>query len=80
MMIDGDKVVPSREFLSMMIIMLKKAQKETGSSLLEWLEDFEDIDTDIDPYDDASLRKAISKLLKENYDDDKPNGVYTATS
>ena len=66
--LDKDKnPVPSQEFLSMIIILLKKCQQETGGSLVSWLESFEEGDAEIDSYDDTSLRKAVYKLLKENY-------------
>lgn len=48
--------------------MLKKCEKETGGeSLISWLESFEERDNDIDGYNDTSLRKAVYKMLKENY-------------
>ena len=69
----------------MIVILLKKAEHETGGSLLEWLESLEELDDNLetDAYDDTSLRKAVYKILKENYlegEDDQANGVYTATS
>jgi len=82
---DGSKV-PSREFLSMIIILLKKAEHETGGeSLVSWLESLEELDDSLetDAYDDTSLRKAVYKILKDNYlegEDDQTNGIYTATS
>jgi hypothetical protein len=67
---DGNQV-PSQEFLSMIIIMLRKAKAETGISLVGWLESFEELDNEVDTFDDASLRQAIYKVLKENYLDDE---------
>lgn len=55
--------VPSREFLSMMIIMLRKCQTETGMSLMEWLCSFKDIDPSVDD----QLRGEIKKLLDDAY-------------
>jgi hypothetical protein len=66
---DGKKI-PTREFLSMIIILLKKAEHETGGeSLVGWLESLEELDDNLetDAYDDVSLRKAVYKILKENY-------------
>lgn len=66
---DG-KQVPTREFLSMIIILLKKAERETsGESLVSWLESLEELDDSLetDAYNDDSLRKAVYKILKENY-------------
>jgi hypothetical protein len=66
---DG-KQVPSQHFLSMVIIMLGKAEHETGGeSLISWLESLEELDDNLetDAYDDNSLRKAVYKILKENY-------------
>lgn len=57
---DGKKI-PSQEFLSMVIILLRKAGKETGGeSLLMWL-------SSLAEDDDDALRKAVYKILKENY-------------
>ena len=58
---------PSQEFLSMVIILLRKCQAETGESLVSWLEQFEDPSFDFDVYDDNQVRLAISKLKKELY-------------
>lgn len=63
---DGNRV-PSREFLSMVIILLRKCEVEAGMSLVQWLESFGDIDTEVDVEDDKSLRKAVYKVLQENY-------------
>lgn len=64
----GNKI-PSREFLSTIVILLRKAEHETGGSLLEWLESLEELDDNLetDAYDDKSLLKAVYKLLKDNY-------------
>jgi hypothetical protein len=61
--------VPSREFLSTVIILLRKAEAETGMSLVEWLESFEEHDDTmtVDAYDDKALRSALFKLFKELY-------------
>ena len=69
---DNNKV-PSREFLSMVIILLRKCEVEAEMSLVQFLESFEerDDDLDVDAYDDTSLRKAVSKMLKENYYDEE---------
>lgn len=70
----------------MIIILLKKAEHETGGeSLVSWLESLEELDDSLetDAYDDTSLRKAVYKILKDNYlegEDDQTNGIYTATS
>ena len=65
---DGNKV-PSREFLSMLIILLRKCGVEADMSLLHFLEGFEDRDSEIDAYEDDQLRKAVSIYMKDNYDD-----------
>lgn len=68
---EGNKI-PSKEFLSMVIIMLRKSEAETGGSFVQWLESFEKTDEGlpVETYDDKSLRSAISKLLKETYPDE----------
>lgn len=60
---------PSREFLSMVVILLRKAQSETGDSLVSWLEHFEDENSEIDTYNDRQVRKAVSDLIAELYPD-----------
>ena len=63
---------PSLEFLSMVIILLRNSHRETGDSLVSWLEHFEEDNSDVDTYDDKQLRLAVSKLRKELYPDDRP--------
>lgn len=63
---DG-KRIPSREFLSMVIILLRKCEVEAEMSFVQFLESFEEGDVEVDAYDDKSLRKAVYKMLKENY-------------
>lgn len=63
---NGQKV-PSKEFMNITLILLRKAEKETGSSFVSWLESFEDIARDIDAYDDLSLRKTIRAYMDDNY-------------
>lgn len=72
MLIDYDKdgnTVPSQEYLSMLVILLRKSHAETGKSLVQFLENFEEVDEtgEIDAYDDTSLRRAVTKLLKKLY-------------
>jgi hypothetical protein len=71
---DGNKI-PSKEFLNMLIILLRKCEMETGTSLVQYLEDIEenDPDKDIDAYDDKALRKAIQKYMFDNYPEMKPD-------
>lgn len=64
---DGNKI-PSREFLSMVIVLLRKCEVETDMSLVQWLEGFGDLDDqEVDIENDKSLRSAVYKMLKENY-------------
>ena len=64
---DGNQI-PSRQFLTMIMVMLRKCEMETGMSLVQWLESFGDLDDqDVDVDDDKSLRKAVYRILKENY-------------
>lgn len=52
----------------MIMVMLRKCEMETGMSLVQWLESFGDLDDqDVDVDDDKSLRKAVYRILKENY-------------
>lgn len=61
--------VPSQQFLLMMIIQLKKCEKETGMSMVEWLEHFDETDEDMktDAYNDATLVKTVRKLEQKLY-------------
>lgn len=63
---DGNPV-PSREFLSMVIIMLRKAEQETGKSLTEWL-----VTTGGDPKDNVETLKAVREIMNEHYPTDPP--------
>lgn len=67
---DGQKI-PSKEFLAMVIILLRKAEAETGTSFVDWLESFEENDDTmtVETYDNKSLRIAIAKMLREEYPD-----------
>lgn len=64
---DGKKV-PSREFLSTIIVLLRRSEVEVDMPLIQWLED---LDKDIDVYDNLALRKAVHKYLDENYPDEQ---------
>lgn len=71
---------PKKEFLMMLIILLRKAEQETGKSLVEFLESFEEEHPEFNPemtvdaYDDKSLRKAIKKYCLKLYPiKDNPN-------
>lgn len=61
--------VPKQQFLLMMIIQLKQCEKQTGMSMVEWLEHFDETDEDMktDAYNDATLVKAIRKLEQKLY-------------
>lgn len=62
--------VPSREFLTMMTIMLKKCQQETGLPMQLWIRNIGNknaMDNVPAPFSDDSLRSSIYKTLKENY-------------
>jgi hypothetical protein len=69
---DGSKV-PSREFLSTIIILLRKCEVEVDMPLLHFLESFEEEnpdwnpDGDVDAYDDKQLKSAISKYMNKMY-------------
>jgi hypothetical protein len=67
------KPVPSQQFLLMMIVQLRQCEKQTGMSLVEWLENLEEKDDDMnaDAYNDASLIKEIRKIVNELYPDEK---------
>lgn len=67
--VEKTKPVPKQQFLLMMIVQLKQCEKQTGMSLVEWLEHFEEIDDDMktDAYDDKSLVKAVRKLEQTLY-------------
>lgn len=67
-----DNKVPSREFLSTVIILLRKCEMETDMSFMHWLENFEQADRELDVYDDKDLRAALSAMLKEYYPDKIP--------
>lgn len=62
---DGKKV-PSREFLSMIIILLRRCGVEAEMSLMSFLEQFAS-QKSIDLHNDCELRKAIHKYLDDNY-------------
>ena len=55
----------------MLIILLRKCEVEAEMSLVQFLESFEERDDDIniDAYDDTSLKKAVHKMLMDNYYD-----------
>lgn len=50
----------------MIVILLKKAELETGGSLMAWLSSFAE-------QEDSPLRKAVYAVLKENYLDQEEN-------
>lgn len=64
---------PSKEFLLMMVIQLKNCEKNTGKSMVEWLEDLDQEDPDMktDCYNDATLVKRIRKIMDELYPPEK---------
>ena len=57
--------VPSQQFLSMIIILLRKCQGETGMSLVDFLMSF-----DAKTYHDDAIRPAVHKRLLELYPDE----------
>lgn len=66
--------VPSKEFLSMIIILLRKCKSETDTNLVQFLEEFDKRDDEfdlVDTEDDFQLRKAIHKYLNDNYPEEK---------
>ena len=65
---DGNKI-PTQQFLAMLIILLNNCYRETGMSLVQYLEDFEinDPEGTLDSYDDKALRKAIQHFLNDVY-------------
>lgn len=75
---EDDKPVPSEQFLAMIIILLRKCEMETGTSLVQFLEDFEqehpdyNPNDDVDAYDDKSLRGAVNRYKLKMYPIKKP--------
>lgn len=51
----------------MVIILLRKCEVEAEMSLIQFLESFEERDAEVDGYNDTSLRKAVHKMLMDNY-------------
>lgn len=54
----------------MVTIMLRKADREIGDSLVAWLDDFGEKDSEVDVYDNKSLLAAVRKLLVKLYPDE----------
>ena len=65
-----DTKQPSREFLSTLIILLRKCESETGMDLTHFFEKFEE-EYDVDLYDDKALRSAVHKYMDKLYPPDE---------
>ena len=64
---------PSKEFLMMMIIQLRNCEKQTGKSLIEFLEDLDENDPELktDQYNDQSLIRRLRQVIDELYPPEK---------